>query len=137
MLSLLLLGSLKLPSGTNEIAKLFIYDDTYDSLVEKLMKTRVPRIYYLQFENEIIKAHRHYIQKPIETDEDGNLSKNEFVFVPVSGIDEIFQNQTDEEYDEWFEKKPKIIISKDNYPNKIWYETGGKEKKQVLLWPTD
>ena len=136
-LSLLLLGALKLPNGINEKERLFIYDNTYDSLVEILMKTRVPRIYYLQFENETIKAHRHFNQKPIETDEDGNLSTNEFVFVPVSGIDEIFQNQTNEEYDEWFEKKPKIIISKDNYPSKVWYETRGKEKKKVLLWPAD
>ena len=136
-LSLLLLGALKYPSGINEKEQLFIHDDTYDSLVEKLMKTTGARVYYLQFENETIKAHRYFYQKPVETDEDGNLGTNEFVFVPVSGIEEIFQNETNEEYDAWFEKKPKIIVSQTNYPRKIWYETRGKEKKQILLWPTE
>ena len=136
-LSLLLLGSIKLPDGINEKESLFIYDDNYDRLVEILMKTRGPWIYYLKFENETIMAHRHIKQKPIEIDEDGKLSVNEFVFVPVSGTYEIAQNLENEEYDDWFEKKPKIIISKDNYPSKVWYETRGKEKKQVLIWSTN
>ena len=131
-LSLLLLGSLRLPGGLDGLDA---YDDTFDGLIEILQKTKSPIVYYVQFDDEILKVHRHFDEPVPEMDLNGNAENVEIEFVRIDSTDEIW-HETNEAYNEWFEAKPKVIISKNHIPSKIWYEKRGGSHERVLIWPT-
>ena len=134
-LALLLLGALKIPRALacNELS---IYDDIYDSLVETLIKKRPPRylVFYLQFGEEMIMAHKYFGKRILKVDEYGNLGENEFVFARISDRDEPRQIQNEEEYERWFSMKEKIVISSKHYPESVWYERFSPQCKRVLMW---
>ena len=68
-------------------------------------------------------------------DLNGNAENVEIEFVRIDSTDEIW-HETNEAYNEWFEAKPKVIISKNHIPSKIWYEKRGGSHERVLIWPT-
>ncbi len=130
-LILLLMGSLNLPEGLDEMG---IYNETFDSLVDILQRNKAPIVYYIQFEEEVIKAHRHFDEPVPEMNEDGNAENVEIMFARIGNTDEIWHD-TKEAYDEWFEKTEKIIISKEHIPTRIWYEKRGNTHERILIWP--
>ena len=114
--------------------KMDIYNDTYDSLVDILQQNKSPIVYYVQFNDEIMKVHRHFDEPIPEMDANGNAENVEIAFAKIDSTDEIWHD-TNQEYDDWFESAPKVIISKSNIPEKIWYEKRSGSHERVLIWP--
>ena len=136
-LALLLLGALKIPPEL-VYDGLCTYDNTYDTLVEALMKreqmiAKNSTVYYLQFDQDIIMAHRYKKQVPIEIDKNGNLGINKFRFVSISNKNE-FRHISEEKYEKWFNSKEIIEINQEHYPRNIWFEIANSQHERVLLW---
>ena len=58
---------------------------------------------------------------------------NRIVFVKLKGKNDMWHDN-DQEYEEWFDSQDKVIISKVNIPDEIWYEKY-KTKELVKVWP--
>ena len=99
------------------------------------MKQLIP-IKYLYFkyaDQQPILVHRHFGRLILKNNTNGSLCDETIEFVILKDKKDIW-HETNDEYDKWFDKQEKIILSRNNIPDEIWYEKFNS-KEQVIVWP--
>ena len=122
----LLIGGCKMSGSSEEDYKLLgIKDDSYNRLYKKLKEiTRSVKNFYLEFESGAeVKTVRLYSQERPSYDANGDV-QSEIIFVKVDDFHI-------EDYDKFLaniSEEDKVILSKNNMPQKVWLVKRGAER---------
>jgi hypothetical protein len=105
-----------------------IKDDSYDRLYKKLKEIpRSVKNFYLKFENSVEgKAVRLHSREHPSYDANGNV-QSEICFVKV----EDFHIEDFDEFLANISEEDKVILSRNNMPQKVWFEKYGAERGLV------
>ena len=125
----LIIGGCKMSGSLEKDYKLLgIKDDSYDRLYKKLKEIpRSVKNFYLKFENSVEgKAVRLHSREHPSYDANGNV-QSEICFVKV----EDFHIEDFDEFLANISEEDKVILSRNNMPQKVWFEKYGAERGLV------